>query len=212
MGWNEVEQAFAEAAERQAIPGATIVVRKAGEVAFEGAFGQRTLQPERSPMRLETVFDLSSLTKPLATTVAVMMLVRDAKLKLDDRVTRFFHNFGVLGKTYVTSPSQIPYTQAPSAPSSMQMPTPKAPAQSMPCGQQCWNTYKKYLGWGGGVAGGASAAGSCALACSPLLFGGPQAYGACLARCGIMGGGAIAACAAATTLWYRQCESACNGK
>ncbi len=102
MGWNEVEQAFAEAVERQAIPGATIVVRKAGEVAFEGAFGQRTLQPERSPMRLETVFDLSSLTKPLATTVAVMMLVRDAKLKLDDRVTRFFHNFGVLGKTYVT--------------------------------------------------------------------------------------------------------------
>ncbi len=110
------------------------------------------------------------------------------------------------------SPSQIPDTQAPSAPSSMQMPTPKAPAQSMPCGQQCWNTYKKYLGWGCGVAGGASAAGSCALACSPLLFGGPQAYGACLARCGIMGGGAIAACAAATTLWYRQCESACNGK
>ena len=102
MGWSEVEQAFAEAVQREVIPGATIAVRKGGEVAFEGAFGHRTLQPERLPMRLETVFDLSSLTKPLATTIAIMILVRDAKLKLDERVTRFFHNFGVHGKSHVT--------------------------------------------------------------------------------------------------------------
>jgi CubicO group peptidase (beta-lactamase class C family) len=78
------------------------VVREGADVAFEGAFGFRTLQPERSPMRLDTVFDLSSLTKPLATTIAIMTLVRDAKLRLDDRVTRFFHNFGVHGKSHVT--------------------------------------------------------------------------------------------------------------
>jgi CubicO group peptidase (beta-lactamase class C family) len=53
-------------------------------------------------MRLETVFDLSSLTKPLATTIAVMMLVREGKLRLDERLTRFFHNFGVHGKSHVT--------------------------------------------------------------------------------------------------------------
>jgi CubicO group peptidase (beta-lactamase class C family) len=53
-------------------------------------------------MRIDTVFDLSSLTKPLATTVAVMMLTSDGKLRLDDRVTRFFHNFGVHSKGYVT--------------------------------------------------------------------------------------------------------------
>ena len=49
-----------------------------------------------------TIFDLSSLTKPLATTTAIMLLVRDGKMRLDDRVTRFFHNFGVHGKTHVT--------------------------------------------------------------------------------------------------------------
>ncbi|MGH7906479.1 MAG: serine hydrolase domain-containing protein, partial [Candidatus Binataceae bacterium] len=47
-------------------------------------------------------FDLSSLTKPLATTICLMMLVRDGKLRLDDRVTRFFHNFGVHGKSNIT--------------------------------------------------------------------------------------------------------------
>lgn len=102
MGWREVEQAVNEAVEQGAIPGATIVVRKGDEIAFEGAFGYRALVPERSPMRLETVFDLSSLTKPLATTIGVMLLTRDGKMRLDERVTRFFHNFGVHGKGYVT--------------------------------------------------------------------------------------------------------------
>ena len=83
MGWHEVEAAFAEAVERGAIPGATVVVRVGADIAYEGAFGFRAIVPERSPMRLETVFDLSSLTKPLATTVAVMMLTRDAKMRLD---------------------------------------------------------------------------------------------------------------------------------
>jgi serine-type D-Ala-D-Ala carboxypeptidase len=102
LGWAEVQQAFASAVEQGAMPGATLVVRKGDEVAFEGAFGFRAIEPERSPMRMETVFDLSSLTKPLATAVAVMQLTRDGKLRLDDRVTRFFHNFGVHGKAYVT--------------------------------------------------------------------------------------------------------------
>jgi CubicO group peptidase (beta-lactamase class C family) len=102
LGWAEVQQAFATAVEQGAMPGATIIVRKGDDIAFEGAFGNRSIEPERSPMRLDTVFDLSSLTKPLATTIAVMLLSRDGKLRLDDRVTRFFHNFGVHGKGYVT--------------------------------------------------------------------------------------------------------------
>jgi CubicO group peptidase (beta-lactamase class C family) len=102
LGWREVEQAINEAVERNAIPGATIVIRKGEDIAFEGAFGNRAVVPERSPMRLETVFDLSSLTKPLATTIGVMMLARDGKMRLDDRITRFFHNFGVHGKSHVT--------------------------------------------------------------------------------------------------------------
>ncbi len=102
MGWSDVERAFGEAVERGAIPGAAVVVRVGADIAFEGAFGFRSLVPEKTPMKIETVFDLSSLTKALATTVAVMMLTRDGKLRLDDRVTRFFHNFGVHGKTTVT--------------------------------------------------------------------------------------------------------------
>lgn len=102
MGWNEVEQAFNDAVERGVIPGATVVVRVGADVAFEGAFGFRSIFPARTPIEIDTVFDLSSLTKAVATTVAAMMLMRDGKLRLDDRVTRFFHNFGVHGKTSIT--------------------------------------------------------------------------------------------------------------
>jgi CubicO group peptidase (beta-lactamase class C family) len=102
LGWREVEQAFNDAVERRVFPGATAVVRKGADVLFQGAFGFRTLVPQPRQMKIETVFDLSSLTKALATTIAVMMLTREAKLRLDDRVTRFFPNFGVHGKDRVT--------------------------------------------------------------------------------------------------------------
>ncbi len=102
MGWRDVEEAFAQAIERQVFPGATIVVRKGRDVVFEGAFGYRVLVPERAPMQIDTIFDLSSLTKALATTFALTVIARDGKLRLDDRVTRFFPDFGVHGKGHVT--------------------------------------------------------------------------------------------------------------
>ncbi len=102
MSWREVKDEFAQAVERHVFAGATLVVRRGSEIAFEGAFGFRTLTPERAPMRIETVFDLSSLTKVLATTFATMVLARDGRFRLDDRVTRFFPSFAVHGKSRVT--------------------------------------------------------------------------------------------------------------
>jgi CubicO group peptidase (beta-lactamase class C family) len=93
-----IEDAIADGA----FPGAVVLIARRGEIAYEAAFGARSLEPERTPMQLDTVFDLSSLTKPLATTTAFMLLIREHKVRLDDRVTRFFPNFGVHGKTHVT--------------------------------------------------------------------------------------------------------------
>lgn len=102
MSWRDVEQAFAEAIEQGVIPGATLIVRHGADIAYQGAFGFRQREPETAPMKLDTVFDLASLTKPLATTIAAMLLVSEGKLRLDERMTRFFPNFGVHGKAAVT--------------------------------------------------------------------------------------------------------------
>jgi CubicO group peptidase (beta-lactamase class C family) len=102
MSFERVEQEMQAAVDRGVFPGAVLLVREGERVFYLRAFGERQVEPQRAPMQESTIFDLSSLTKPLATGVAVMLLVRDGKVHLDDRVTRFFHNFGVYGKTHVT--------------------------------------------------------------------------------------------------------------
>ncbi len=102
MDFAGVGREIEEAAAAGAFPGAVILVSRAGRVLYHAAFGCRSLEPARAPMQPDTIFDLSSLTKPLATTTAFMLLVKERKVQVDDRVTRFFHNFGVHGKTHVT--------------------------------------------------------------------------------------------------------------
>lgn len=102
MVFSLVENAFKEAVAQGVFPGAVALVSKGDEVVFERAFGWRSLVPDKTPMQLDTIFDLASLTKPLATTTAILLLVREKKVHLEDRVTRFVPNFAVFGKTHVT--------------------------------------------------------------------------------------------------------------
>ena len=102
MSFTAVEQSMDAAVGRGVFPGAVLVVREGQSVFYHRAFGHRSLVPEVTPMQEQTIFDISSLTKPFATTVAMMLMVKDGRIRLDDRVTRFFHNFGVHGKTHIT--------------------------------------------------------------------------------------------------------------
>ncbi|MCS6926584.1 MAG: serine hydrolase [Candidatus Binatia bacterium] len=102
MDFTPVDRELAAGVERGVFPGAVVLVGQGGSVLYRRAWGWRSLEPERTPLTEETIYDLASLTKPLATTLAVMLLVKEKKLRLDDRVTRFFPNFAVYGKTPVT--------------------------------------------------------------------------------------------------------------
>lgn len=80
-------EALLERAVREgAFPGAVMLVRAGGELAYLGAVGWRSLEPQREPMTVETVFDVASLTKPLATTTAVMRLIDGGLLDLEMRL------------------------------------------------------------------------------------------------------------------------------
>ncbi len=102
MDFQTVDNAFQEAVTQGVFPGAVVLVSKDQSVVYEQAFGHRSLVPEKSALGVETVFDVASLTKPLATTVAVMLLVREKKIRLDDQVTRVIPTYGVLGKSLTT--------------------------------------------------------------------------------------------------------------
>ena len=102
MNFKPVEDAFKQAVVQGVFPGAVLLVGREDEIVYEQAFGSRSLVPKRSPTDTSTIFDLASLTKPLATTVAIMLLVSEKELSLDDRVTRFFPSFGSFDKHAVT--------------------------------------------------------------------------------------------------------------
>jgi len=102
MDFSQVETALYQAVEQGVFPGAVVLAAKNEEVIFERAFGFRSLVPEKTTLQPTTVFDLASLTKPLATTLAVMLLAREGKIRIDDRVTRFLPTFGVFGKNLTT--------------------------------------------------------------------------------------------------------------
>jgi CubicO group peptidase (beta-lactamase class C family) len=102
MDFAAVENSFQNALAQGVFPGAVVLVAKDEEIVYEKAFGCRSLVPDKTPLAADTIFDLASLTKPLATTLAIMLLVREKKIRLDDQVTRFIPTFGVFGKSSTT--------------------------------------------------------------------------------------------------------------
>jgi uncharacterized protein YbbC (DUF1343 family) len=93
---------IADAIAERRLPGAVLVIGRGDTVVLRKAYGHRALVPAREPMTLDTIFDLASLTKVVATTTAVMMLVEDGNVRLTDPVAAFIPEFGRYGKDRVT--------------------------------------------------------------------------------------------------------------
>jgi len=93
------------------LPGAVVVIGHDGKVVFEKAYGNRKLAGEpgldgkpspAEPMTEDTIFDMASLTKCLATATAMMQLYEQGKYQFDDPVAKHLPEFAVNGKEKVT--------------------------------------------------------------------------------------------------------------
>ena len=84
------------------LPGAVLVVGHDGQVIYRKAYGSRALEPRHELMTLDTIFDLASLTKVIATTTAVMQLVEQGKVRLNDPVAKYLPEFAQNGKEDIT--------------------------------------------------------------------------------------------------------------
>jgi len=83
-------------------PGAVVLAGDRGRVIYRRAFGYRSLVPEKLPMTTETIFDVASLTKAVATTTAVMQLVEQGKIALQALVSDYWPAFAANGKEHIT--------------------------------------------------------------------------------------------------------------
>ena len=84
------------------IPGAVVEIGEGETITYRRAFGSRELKPERVPMTPDTIFDLASLTKPVATAVAIMQITEQGKIELDSPVARYWPAFAQNGKQQIT--------------------------------------------------------------------------------------------------------------
>ena len=93
-----VEQAVAE----KKLPGAVILIGRGDRVVWQKAIGHRAVEPAVEAMTLDTIFDMASLTKVIATTTSVMKLVEDGRLRLNDRVSDYVPGFERHNKANIT--------------------------------------------------------------------------------------------------------------
>lgn len=98
---DELDAAIEEAIATSRIPGAVLWLESRGQV-YHKAYGYRALEPVREPMTLDTIFDLASLTKVMATTPAVLRLVESGDLDLDQPVQSILPEFAGHGKEAIT--------------------------------------------------------------------------------------------------------------
>lgn len=85
-----------------AFPAAQLLVAKEGLIAYNKSFGRLTYDANAQPTTLHTLFDVASLTKVVAATTAVMRLIDQRKIALDDEVRKFIPQFDGGRKSQVT--------------------------------------------------------------------------------------------------------------
>ena len=97
-----IDTVVAEGLARQRMPGCVVLVGRRNRIVLEKAYGYRQLRPTKLMMTTDTVFDLASLTKPIATATSVMRLIEAGRVQLSDPVAKHIPEFAAQGKDKIT--------------------------------------------------------------------------------------------------------------
>ncbi len=87
---------------KKQLPGAVVIVGRRGKIVWRRAYGDRALEPQPEPMTIDTIFDLASLTKVVATATSTMILIERGLARLGDPVSRYIPEFAEMGKKNIT--------------------------------------------------------------------------------------------------------------
>jgi uncharacterized protein YbbC (DUF1343 family)/CubicO group peptidase (beta-lactamase class C family) len=98
----KIDDAVLESIARKETPGAVVLVARKGRIVYRKAFGDRAIEPKREAMTVDTIFDLASLTKIVATATSIMILVERGKVSLADPVALYIPEFAKNGKERIT--------------------------------------------------------------------------------------------------------------
>jgi uncharacterized protein YbbC (DUF1343 family)/CubicO group peptidase (beta-lactamase class C family) len=91
-----------EAIAQHQLPGAVVLVGRKGRVVWNKAYGARALEPPHEAMTTDTIFDMASLTKVVATATSIMILVERGKVRLSDPLSHYIPEIKGEGRERVT--------------------------------------------------------------------------------------------------------------
>ena len=97
-----MDQVIRASIEKKELPGAVVLVARHGRVAWRKSYGSRAVEPQREAMTADTIFDLASLTKIVATTTSIMILVERGELRLGDPVVEYIPEMKGGGRDAIT--------------------------------------------------------------------------------------------------------------
>jgi CubicO group peptidase (beta-lactamase class C family) len=92
-GASDLDALINQSIREDKLPGAVVLAGHNGHIIYRKAYGSRALLPAKEPMTVDTVFDIASLTKIIATTSAMMKLVETGLVRIDDPVTAYLPEF-----------------------------------------------------------------------------------------------------------------------
>src|SRR5438105_15817461 len=96
--FSRADQLIETAIDRGLAPGAVLLVGQGDRVLYRKAYGNRSLQPHREAMTVDTIFDLASLSKPVGCATSIMLLAERGKLDVHDPVSKYLPAFASHGK------------------------------------------------------------------------------------------------------------------
>lgn len=97
-----IDTLVAEGLAEKKMPGCVVCVGRHGQIALLKAYGNKQLLPSEEPMTTDTVFDMASITKPVATATSIIKLIEQGKLSLTDKVSAIIPEFAVNEKQEIT--------------------------------------------------------------------------------------------------------------
>ena len=98
----QMDAIIAEEIANKHLPGAVVLVGRKGRVVWRKSYGARAVEPAREVMTPDTIFDLASLTKVVATATSIMILVERGKVRLSDPVSVYIPELKGEGRERVT--------------------------------------------------------------------------------------------------------------
>ncbi|MDX6558022.1 MAG: hypothetical protein QOF72_1071 [Blastocatellia bacterium] len=105
-----MDQVIQASLAKKELPGAVVLVARHGRVAWRKAYGSRAVEPQREAMTADTIFDLASLTKIVATATSTMILVEQGKVRLGDPVVQFIPEMKGGGRDAITIEQLLTHT------------------------------------------------------------------------------------------------------